>query len=143
MKTMLKLLLKVLIGILVIPFLLILGIVVPIEINNYYSSRIIVPIEWAGESDKLCGTKIKADFIDMRSSSRQYPVTKKFVIGKTEKLVLPHSLFLFDGESVRPENINLKLSDGEFIDVQHWNEETQKWESTGKKMIFYVEKTQK
>ena len=136
---LMKALLKILAIIFAVLLLPVLAFVVPIGIEHYYYARMVVPIEWAGESSELYGTKIEADFIEMRSSSRMYPVRRKFVIGKTEKFALPHQLFLFDGDSVTPENIRLTLSEGEFNGFRHWNEETQKWEDTGKKMIFYVE----
>ena len=130
---------KILAIIFVVLLLPVLAFVVPIGIEHYYYARMVVPIEWAGESSELYGTKIEADFIEMRSSSHHTPVRRKFVIGKTEKFVLPHQLFLFDGDSVTPENIRLTLSTPEFDGFERWNEETQKWEDTGKKMIFYVE----
>ena len=134
-----KALLKILAIIFAVLLLPVLAFVVPIGIEHYYYARMVVPIEWAGECAELYGTKIEADFIEMRSSSRMYPVRRKFVIGKTEKFALPHQLFLFDGDSVTPENIRLTLSEPEFNGFRHWNEETQKWDDTGKKMIFYVE----
>ena len=134
-----KALLKILAIIFAVLLLPVLAFVVPIGIEHYYYARMVVPIEWAGESSELYGTKIEADFIEMRSSSHHTPVRRKFVIGKTEKFVLPQQLFLFDGDSVTPENIRLTLSTPEFDGFERWNEETQKWEDTGKKMIFYVE----
>ena len=121
---------------------LLLFVVAPIGIAHYCEARMVVPIEWAGDVDSLRGTKITADFIEMRSSSRMYSHTRKFVIGKTEKFALPHSLHMFDGDSVKPQYIRLTLSDGEFLTIRRWNEKTQKWECTGNKVVFYVEAAQ-
>lgn len=116
--------------------------VAPITISHYYGARIVIPIEWAGDVETLRGTKITADFLEMRWSKGWDSVTRKFIIGKTEQFTLPDTLYLFDGDSVKPENIRLTLSDGEFVTIRTWNEETQKWEYTGNKVVFYVETAQ-
>lgn len=75
----------------------------------------VVPIEWVGVTEENYGKKISAEFLEMLHSYSHYPVKRNFVIGKTKNLILPHSLFLFDPESVRPENIHLELDNPEFV----------------------------
>lgn len=92
-----------------IPLLLILAFVVPYRIHHYYEVSMVVPIEWVGVTEENYGKKISVEFLEMLHSYSHYPVKRNFVIGKTKNLVLPHSLFLFDPESVRPESIQLTL----------------------------------
>lgn len=75
----------------------------------------VVPIEWVGVTEENYGKKISAEFLEMLHSYSHYPVKRNFVIGKTKNLILPHNLFLFDPESVRPENIQLELDNPEFV----------------------------
>lgn len=98
-----------------IPLLLILAVVVPYRIHHYYQVRMVVPIEWVGVTEENYGKKISAEFLEMAHSYSHYPVRKKFRIGKTKNLILPHSLFLFDPESVKPESIQLELDNPEFV----------------------------
>ena len=69
----------------------------------------VVPIEWVGVTEENYGKKISVEFLEMLHSYSHYPVKRNFMIGKTKNLVLSHSLFLSDPESVRPESIQLTL----------------------------------
>ena len=141
--TALRVIAKIVLILIAIPLALSLAllllVVAPIGIAHYYEARLVVPIEWAGDVDFLRGTKITANFLEMRRSKGTDSVTRKFVVGKTEQFTLPDTLYIFDSGSVKPENIRLSLSDGEFVTIRTWNEETQKWEYTGNKVVFYVE----
>lgn len=102
------------------PLLLILAIVVPYNIHHYYQVRMIVPIEWVGVTEENYGKNISAEFLEMEHSYAHYSIKRKFKIGKTKNLILPHSLFIFDPDSVKPENIQLKLDNPEFVfEINH------------------------
>lgn len=145
--TALRVIAKIVLILIAIPLALcialLLFVVAPIGIAHYYEARLVVPIEWAGDVDSLRGTKITADFLEMRWSKGTDFVMRKFVVGKTEQFTLPDTLYIFDSGSVKPQNIRLTLSDGEFVTILKWNEETQKWEYTGNKVVFYVEAAEK
>lgn len=103
-----------------IPLLLILAFVVPYRIHHYYQVRMVVPIEWVGVTEENYGKRISAEFLEMAHSYSHEPVKKDFKIGKTKNLILPHSLYLFDSESVKPECIQLTLDNPEFVfDIEY------------------------
>ncbi len=97
-----------------IPLLMILSIIISFSISEYYRCRMVLPIEWVGVTEENYGKKIDVEFTDMRNSSF-YTVEKSFRIGKTEKLILPSSMFLFDPNSVKPSSVKLTLDNPEFI----------------------------
>ena len=83
-------------------------------------SSMIVPIEWVGVTEENYGKNISAEFLKIEHSYTYYSIKRKFKIGKTKNLILPHSRFIFDPDSVKPENIQLKLDNPEFVfEINH------------------------
>jgi len=128
---------KFLILIVTVPVLCIAAVVVPFVVSHYYETRMVRNIEWDIQSENLRGKKITAEFIDMETSSFD-PVKRTFRIGETEKLILSHTLFIFDPDSVHPENIMLELDDPEMLEYKHWDDENNKIIFTGKPVRFTV-----
>ena len=113
-----------------------------VSLSHYYSVRMVLPIEWEIDDEELYGKKITASFIEMKHSYYQPGKPRSFIIGKTKTLVLPHSLFIFDERSVKPDYIKLTLDNPEFLDLGKWDEKKQKWDYSQGKIVFHVSKSE-
>lgn len=139
-----RLILKILRTVLIIPLgLLFIAIFLysVISLSHYYSVRMVLPIEWKIDDEELYGKKISANFIEMEQSYYHPEKKRTFIIGKTKRLVLPHSLFIFDERSVKPDDIKLALDNPEVLNLGKWDEAKQKWDYSEGKIIFYVSKS--